>query len=236
MPLIMHLIMPFVGMLAKNSKIYYSICFLSFALLSSYIFYKKYKVEQKWTLKNISRFIILFGHFIFIYLVALFVWFFLTSTVTNLTDNSVLKWALLFILFCLYCVASTLASINKGLIYYIPLLLISFILIMFAFATKGIPNVMSSFKVGNYNTSFSIEKKHVVALDKEFAFEPIKGTEIMFIKDVWVLSNSRSKLIISPSDKSNIRVSINSQNIINEWYPETVNTKDKKPVQIADKS
>ena len=61
-------------------------------------------------------------------------------------------------------------------------------------------------------------------------------TEIMFIKDVWVLSNSRSKLIISPSDKSNIRVSINSQNIINEWYPETVNTKDKKPVQIADKS
>ncbi|WP_351124931.1 hypothetical protein [Shewanella sp. T24-MNA-CIBAN-0130] len=199
---------------------YYWLYFLSLCLLITALFYIKHGGPEldniKNTLKTIGIVYVALGLAYSLLVFSLSV--FLQVTI-YIEENKAFQFIILSIVIILYSAAAAGAVVSKSskIISYMPVAFIAIWILLYVFADKASTNIMSALGVGSYSSSYAVEAKNLVAINKSaYKIDVSADSKVFILRDVWVVASLSNKLIFSSAKDSSDSYSIPRNAILSE--------------------
>lgn len=131
-------------------------------------------------------------------------------------------WITLIVVYFFYSIliAAVISLKNSLLLMYFLILI--FGVIYFLFQAEASSKVISTLGIGHYSSSYTVKTENVGNLNKELwrnqgGEYSIKSVDnVTELKNVWVILSLKDKIIISPSESSEVWISIPTSAIVNE--------------------
>lgn len=180
---------------------YFLLFYLSVCLLMTSFFYKMYGGPALNNTQNkIKNFGITYVALAAAYGLLLFSILFFLKVTQYLEENEILQWIILFVIFILYSSTVAIATSSSNFISYIPVVILSLVLLAILFADTASTNVVSRLGVGSYSSSYAIGAKNLAAINNNSSYkiEETENKDVLILRDVWVVAALPNKLILSP--------------------------------------
>jgi len=181
-----------------------------------FFFYTNQKsVREALSAPNLSLLLLLFLSLAFTAVSTLFVILIIAPTLINLYGDGRTSLYAAYLFFALYapCMAASVSFVRRRA--HLPMILLSLATTAACLMTDAPKNAAKKINIGNFTTSITVDEKGYAALSMIEGLD-IKKTsnQTYFVKNVYVLLDLPSKLILAASSNSKEKISISTNYVI----------------------
>lgn len=214
LPLLVFLLAAWLGVKEK----YFLYCYFFVCFLMAYLFYWFHGGPVSLKLRNkINNFSVVLFSLIIIYGLLVFCLNFFLEVTQFFVFNQEWQWLVLFLLIVVYSLVVAVADKNSSSLSYVPLVILSLIILVYLFASSGLDNIASKLGLGGFYSSYAVNVESIAAIEEEsYKFKKTESKNVVILKDVWVVANLPNKIIVSASQEFNTIYSLPRSAIIGE--------------------